>query len=120
MPRLPRNRPDQAPPAQVDGADTPTPRITAIDLRGNPRYRTASGVGIGTPLEALERVYGSRLVVDRVDGWDRPTQGLLASYQDVAAVRDGDRAITYTLRDDVVEAIEVSDAASWGDDEGCA
>ena len=63
---------------------------------------------------------GDDLVVDRADGWDRPTDGLLASYQDVAAVRNGDRALTFYLRDDVVETVKLSNVDSWGDDEGCA
>jgi hypothetical protein len=86
----------------------------------DPGYRTASGVGLGTDLESLQRVYGSDLVVDRADGWENPTDGLLASYKDVAAVRDGDRALTFTLENDVVIGVKVSDADFWGDDEGCA
>ena len=58
------------------------------------RYRTVSGVGVGTSLATLQRIYRD-LVVDRADGWDSPTGGLLASYLDVAAIRSGDRAITF-------------------------
>ncbi len=117
---------DAPPTALVTGADTAEPRVTAVYLRNNASYRTASGIGIGTSLATLERIYGDRLVVDAVDGWDRPTDGLLASYQPVAAVRDGDRAITYTLTTPpdpasaTVEAVKVSAADFWGDDEGCA
>jgi hypothetical protein len=116
---------DAPPTALVGGADTAEPRVTAVYLRNNTTYRTASGIGIGTSLATLQRIYGERLVVDAADGWDRPTDGLLASYQPVAAVRDGDRAITYTLTAPVdpttstVEAVKVSDADFWGDDEGC-
>lgn len=85
----------------------------------DPAYRTASGVGVGTDLESLRWVYGSDLVVDRLDGWENPTDGLLASYRDVAAVRDGDRALTFTLENDVVTEVKVSEADFWGDDEGC-
>ncbi|MCB1012485.1 MAG: hypothetical protein M9922_12550 [Microthrixaceae bacterium] len=96
------------------------------DLRANvlyvrsPAYRTASGVGVGTDLAALQRVYGDGLVVDRADGWENPTGGLLASYSDVAAVAQGDRAITFTLTEDVVTEMKISEARWWGDDEGCA
>lgn len=54
------------------------------------------------------------------DGWDTPTQGLLGSYQDVAAVRNGDHALTFLLTDDTVQVVKVSYFTSWGDDEGCA
>lgn len=86
----------------------------------NPAYRTASGVGVGTTLATLERVYGGDLVLDRMDGWEHPTDGLLASYQDVAAVRSGERAITFYLLDDAVSTVTVSAADFRGDDEGCA
>jgi hypothetical protein len=117
---------DAPPTALVGGADTAEPRVTAVYLRNNSSYRTASGIGIGTSLATLQRIYGDRLVVDEVDGWEFPTDGLLASYQPVAAVSDGDRAITYTLTAPVdaarsrVEAVKVSAADFWGDDEGCA
>lgn len=117
---------DAPPTALVGGADTAEPRITAVYLRNNTSYRTASGIGIGTSLTTLERIYGDRLVVDLADGWEYPTDGLLASYQPVAAVREGDRAITYLLNlapgtfTPVVEGVKVSDADFWGDDEGCA
>ncbi|MFN7151654.1 MAG: hypothetical protein ACK4V6_19520, partial [Microthrixaceae bacterium] len=117
---------DAPPTALVGGADTAEPRVTAVYLRNNSTYRTASGIGIGTALATLERIYGERLVVDLADGWEYPTDGLLASYRPVAAVRDGDRAITYTLTAPVdpatstVEAVKVSAADFWGDDEGCA
>lgn len=115
---------DAPPTALVGGADTAEPRVTAVYLRNNTSYRTASGIGIGTSLATLQRIYGDRLVVDEVDGWEFPTDGLLASYQPVAAVRDGNRAITYTLTAPVtptstVEAVKVSAADFWGDDEGC-
>lgn len=103
--------------AAVPGAEEVTAYALYVD---DPSYRTASGVGVGTDLVSLQRVYGSDLVVDRMDGWDNPTDGLLASYRDVAAVRRGDRAITFTLAEDVVTEVKVSEADSWGDDEGCA
>ncbi len=111
---------DEPPSGLVDGARTGSPVIADIKVGPNPRYRTASGVGVGTTLRTLERIYGDDLVVDRADGWERPTDGLLASYQDVAAVRRGDRALTFYLWQDAVEMIKLSDAGSWGDDEGCA
>ncbi len=82
-------------------------------------YRSPSAIGVGTDLATLERVYGSDLVVDRADGWDAPTAGLLGSYSDVAAIRDDSRAITYTLTDDLVSEVKVGSAEFWGDDEGC-
>ena len=117
---------DPPPTALVDSTDPARPTVSAVHLRNNPSYRTASGVGIGTSLASLERIYGDRLVIDAADGWEQPTDGLLARYQPVAAVRDGDRAITYTLSgledpsSATVQAVKVSDAAYWGDDEGCA
>jgi hypothetical protein len=103
----------------VDGATGPSPRVTSIMVR-NPTYRTASGVGVGTTLATLQRIYGDDLVVDRSDGWEHPTDGLLGYYQDVAAIRDGGHALTFSLRSDVVEVVKVSAAEFWGDDEGCA
>ena len=105
---------------EVSGASTDQPRVIRIKVWQNPTYRTASGVGVGTKLETLRRIYGDRLVVDRADGWESPTDGLLASYTDVAGVREGDAALTYHLRDDVVDAVKLSSANDWGDDEGCA
>jgi len=101
----------------VEGAGTSSPRITDVRIDSS-RYRTVSGVGVGTRLATLQRIYGD-LVVDRADGWDSPTGGLLASYLDVAAIRSGDRAITFVLRDDVVSTVKVGAAEFWGDDEGC-
>ncbi|WP_436795466.1 hypothetical protein [Actinospongicola halichondriae] len=94
--------------------------VISIEVWENPRYRTASGVGVGTTLESLQRIYGDDLVVDRADGWDAPTDGLLAYYRDVAAVQSGDRALTFYLQGDAVQTVKVSDASFWGDDEGCA
>lgn len=98
----------------------PAPRVRSIMIRRNSRYRTASGVGIGTTLDTLTRIYGQDLVMDRVDGWENPTDGLLASYTDVAAVRNGENALTFYLVRDVVDVVKVSHADFWGDDEGCA
>lgn len=95
-------------------------RAISVMVRDNPRYRTASGVGVGTTLATLERIYGDDLVVDRADGWESPTDGLLGSYVDVAAVRNGDRALTYYLHGDAVHTVKLSAADFWGDDEGCA
>ena len=103
----------------VNGATSSSPRVTSIMVR-NPTYRTASGVGIGTTQATLQRIYGKDLVVDRADGWEQPTDGLVAYYQDVAAIRRGDHALTFYLRADVVEVVKVSSADFWGDDEGCA
>lgn len=112
---------DRPPPtALYVGLDTLSPRVVEVEIHENPNYRTASGIGVGTRLTTIQRIYGDDLVVDRADGWESPTDGLLASYQDVAAVRRGDRAITYLVREDVVEAVEVATAGNWGDDEGCA
>jgi hypothetical protein len=102
------------------GATSTAPTVATVEVRNNPRYRTASGVGIGTTLASLERIYGDDLVVDRADGWEHPTGDLLAQYQDVAAVRNGAHALTFSLTDDAVSAVKVSDAEFWGDDEGCA
>lgn len=102
------------------GAGTDTPRVLSIDVRRNPTYRTASGVGIGTKLATLQRVYGDDLLIDRIDPEQTPTDGLRAMYQDVAAVRNDDSALTFLLRYGVVESVKVSDAEFWGDDEGCA
>lgn len=110
--------PGQSPTALVDGSGD-QPVLSIVYIRLNPVYRTASGVGVGTTLATLERIYGDDLVVDRSDGWEHPTGGLLASYQDVAAVRNADRALTFYLRGDVVETIKLSSAQFWGDDEGC-
>ncbi len=91
-----------------------------VDVRTrSSAYRSPSAIGVGTDLATLERVYGSDLVVDRADGWDAPTAGLLGSYSDVAAIRDDSRAITYTLTDDLVSEVKVGSAEFWGDDEGC-
>lgn len=100
--------------------DESQPATVGAIYISDPEFRTASGVGVGTDLASLRQVYGSDLVVDRPDGWESPTDGLLASYRDVAAVRKGDRALTFTLTDDVVSEVKVSDADFWGDDEGCA
>ncbi len=94
--------------------------VVSIMVTQNPRFRTASGVGVGTTLATLERIYGDELVVDRADGWESPTDGLTASYSDVAAVRNGDRALTFILVDDSVVSVKLSSADFWGDDEGCA
>lgn len=94
--------------------------VITVMVRGNARYRTASGVGVGTTLASLERIYGADLVVDRADGWESPTDGLTAYYVDVGAVRNGERALTFYLQGDVVEAVKLSAASFWGDDEGCA
>jgi hypothetical protein len=94
--------------------------VLSIDVRRNPTYRTASGVGIGTKLATLQRVYGDDLLIDRIDPEQTPTDGLRAMYQDVAAVRNDDSALTFLLRYGVVESVKVSDAEFWGDDEGCA
>jgi len=104
----------------VAGANTATPTVRSIVIRSNASYRTASGVGVGTRLATLQRIYGDDLVLDRMDGWDRPTAGLLGSYNDVAAVRHGGGALTFVLMSDLVTAIKVSAADFWGDDEGCA
>lgn len=61
-------------------------------IRDNGTYQTASGVGIGTAPDSLRCIYGDRLVIDRADGWETPTNGLLALYTDVATVRYGDAA----------------------------
>lgn len=103
----------------VTAADSAAPKVMSIMIRDNDTYRTASGVGIGTTLDSLRRIYGDRLVVDRTDGWENPTDGLLASYYDVAAVRYGDAALTFLLVGDVVDTVKVSHADFWGDDEGC-
>lgn len=116
---------DSPPWAIVRAADTESPTVAAVYLHGNTSYRTASGVGVGTTLDTLQLVYGERLVIDVADGWESPTDGLLGSYLSVAAVREGDRAITYLLAHDsdpgdaVVEGVKVSAAQWWGDDEGC-
>lgn len=94
--------------------------VNTLYVWADPAFRTASGVGVGTDLASLQGVYRSDLVVDRMDGSGNPTDGLLALYRDVAAVRNGDRAITFTLEGDVVAQVKVSDADFWGDDEGCA
>lgn len=104
----------------VTAADSASPKVMSIMIRDNGTYRTASGVGIGTTLDSLRRIYGDRLVVDRTDGWETPTDGLLASYTDVAAVRYGNAALTFLLVGDVVDTVKVSHADFWGDDEGCA
>lgn len=105
---------------EVRGASSSQPTVSRIKVFENPTYRTAAGVGIGTPLDTLRQVYGDRLVVDPADGWEQPTDGLLALYTDVAAVREDANALTFLLRDDVVESIKLSTADDWGDDEGCA
>ncbi len=102
-----------------DPSEPSRARIAEIKV-GDARYRTASGVGTGTTIDELRRVYGDRLVIDDPDGWDRPTDGLLASYRTVAGVRHDTFALTFVLEEDRVVQIEVSDAESWGDDEGCA
>ena len=103
----------------VDGATTSSPRVTSIMVR-NPTYRTASGVGLGTTLATLQRIYGDDLVVDDPDPDATPTDGLIAYYQRVAGIRRGAHSLTFYLRADVVEAVKVSSSEFWGDDEGCA
>ncbi len=103
----------------VAAANTSDPTVRSIMVRSS-SYRTASGVGIGTSLATLQRIYGNDLVLDRLDELHQPTDGLLASYNDVAAIRHGDRALTFALRADRVVAVKVSAANFWGDDEGCA
>ncbi|PID53940.1 MAG: hypothetical protein CSB46_05220 [Micrococcales bacterium] len=82
-------------------------------------YETTEGINIGTELATLRKVYGDRLVVDRADGPDKPTEDLLGLYQDVAGVRSGDSSLTFYLREDAVTEIKVAGADEWGDDEGC-
>lgn len=103
----------------VAAANTSDPTVRSIMVRSS-SYRTASGVGIGTSLATLQRIYGNDLVLDRLDELHQPTDGLVAYYNDVAAIRNGDRALTFALRADQVAAIKVSAADFWGDDEGCA
>ena len=103
----------------VAGANTSDPTVRSVDVRSS-SYRTASGVGIGTSLATLQRIYGNDLVLDRLDEVQHPTDGLLAFYNDVAAIRHGDRALTFGLRADHVIFVKVSTADFWGDDEGCA
>ncbi len=103
----------------VAAANTSEPTVRSIEIR-NSRYRTASGVGIGTRLATLQRIYGNDLVVDRLDASHQPTGGLVAYYNDVAAIRHGDRALTFVLHQDRVIVVKVSTADFWGDDEGCA
>jgi hypothetical protein len=102
-------------------ANSNSPKVVSIKVESNPAFRTASGVGVGTSLQTLGRVYGSDLKVDQADGWDRPTDGLLALYQPVAAIQNADQAITFLIdpASNSVAAIKVSEAIFWGDDEGC-
>lgn len=103
-----------------DPSDPTKARLFEIQVEDS-RYRTASGVGVGTSLEALRRVYGDQLVVDEMDGWEHPTNGLLAMYTKVAGVREGNQALTFVLdEDERVRQVEVSYVDGWGDDEGCA
>lgn len=118
-PQEPLHSGEPQPPSGLAKDTLTTPTITTV-LVHEPTSRTVSGVGIGTTLASLQRVYGERLVVDRMDGWETPTEGLLALYQDVAAVKQGDRAITFILVQDRVASIKISEADFWGDDEGCA
>lgn len=111
--------PQQTPTGLVD-ASGGTPVLSAVYLRRNTTYRTASGVGVGTTLATLERIYGDELVVDDPDPDATPTDGLIAYYRRVAGVRRGDHALAFYLRDDVVEAVKLSGVDVWGDDEGCA
>ena len=103
----------------VAAANTSAPTVRSIMVR-NSRYRTASGVGTGTSLATLQRIYGTDLVLDRLEALHQPTDGLVASYNDVAAIRHGDRALTFVLQADRVIVVKVSAANFWGDDEGCA
>jgi hypothetical protein len=119
-PQEPSHDGDEPPGGLVSGADGPSPRIRTIMVWTNLRYRTASGVGIGTTLATLERIYGDQLVVDDPDAEFTPTDGLVAYYQRVAAVRNGDSALTFYLHEDAVRAVKLSPAEFWGDDEGCA
>jgi hypothetical protein len=98
-----------------DPSEPSRARIAEIKV-GDARYRTAPGVGTGTTIDELRRVYGDRLVIDDPDGWDRPTDGLLAAIARLPACV-ATFALTFVLEEDRVVQIEVSDAESWGDDE---
>lgn len=119
-PQEPSHDGDEPAGGLVSGADGPAPRVWTIMAREGSTYRTASGVGVGTTLATLQRVYAERLVVDRADASQTATDGLVGWYQDVAAVRLGDHALTFYLRGDVVHTVKLSPADVWGDDEGCA
>lgn len=92
----------------------------------NDLYRTPEGIGVGTPLSTLHAIYGDRLVVDRLDGFsanmpgNTGTDGLTGLFTDVAGVRFGEMALTFTLSaEDTVDGVKASRATNWGDlDEG--
>lgn len=80
-------------------------------------FVTPSGAHVGTTLPQLKRIYGNRLAVARKG---HPIPGLEGMYQDVAAVHNASRAITFYLsRSGKVTEMKVSRASWRGDDEGC-
>jgi hypothetical protein len=88
--------------------------------------RTAEGMGIGSTIDELRATYGDRLV-ERVPELDETglivqTEPPHAYYGAVAAVFEGDTAITFWLDPlgESVDYVKVSTRDFAGDDEGCA
>jgi hypothetical protein len=88
--------------------------------------RTAEGLGVGSTIDEVRGTYGDRLIERRPEvdatGTIVHTDPPYAYYGAVAAVFEGDTAITFWLDPlgESVDYIKVSTRDFAGDDEGCA